>query len=62
MCLQQMRRHLSEPESWLPIDSELAIKCNCSARSTIRKGKRDEMQEGNTPGNVRVGTRYHFLS
>jgi hypothetical protein len=31
MSLQQMRRHLSEPEPWLHIDSDLAIKCNCSA-------------------------------
>ncbi|MGF1277818.1 DNA/RNA non-specific endonuclease [Acetobacter pasteurianus] len=29
--LQQTYRHSSYPESWLPIDSELNTKCNCSA-------------------------------
>ncbi|WP_281854236.1 hypothetical protein, partial [Acetobacter pasteurianus] len=33
--LQQTYRHSSYPESWLPIDSELNTKCNCSANHTL---------------------------
>ncbi|WP_214609585.1 hypothetical protein, partial [Acetobacter pasteurianus] len=28
-------RHSSYPESWLPIDSELNTKCNCSASGQV---------------------------
>ncbi|WP_183187355.1 MFS transporter, partial [Acetobacter oeni] len=33
--LQQTHRHSSYPESWLPTDSELNTKCNCSASGAL---------------------------